>query len=73
MSEKRALTPGGFRPKSKVHEVAPGHVLDASSGRLRELDAGGNVIADFGPVALPESKGRIERGNTKTARPKKGP
>jgi hypothetical protein len=52
MAKKQSLTPGGFRPESEVHQVAPGHVLDASGGRLRELDADGNVVADFGPTPV---------------------
>jgi hypothetical protein len=47
---KKVLTPGGFRTQAQVHEIAPGHVLDSSGGRLRELDAAGNVVADFGPA-----------------------
>ena len=50
MTEKQVLTPGGLRPDSQVHEIAPGHVLDSSGGRLRELDADGHVVAEFGPA-----------------------
>ena len=50
VAKKQVLTPGGFRPQTQVHNIAPGHVLDSSGGRLRELDAAGNVVADFGPV-----------------------
>jgi hypothetical protein len=71
MTEKRALTPGGFRPKSQVHKVAPGHILDASGGRLRELDADGNVIADFGPAPHAKPTGPVIPRNSGTAAPKK--
>jgi hypothetical protein len=71
MAEKRVLTPGGFRPESKVHKIAPGHVLDASGGRLRELDADGNVIADFGPAPAAASVGPGIPGTAGTAAPKK--
>ena len=56
--EKQVLTPGGPRPPSQVHQIAPGHVLDSSGGRLRELDADGNVVADFGPVPTEKHSGR---------------
>ncbi len=56
--EKQVLTPGGPRPPSQVHQIAPGHVLDASGGRLRELDADGHVVADFGPVPTEKHSGR---------------
>ena len=52
VTKKQSLTPGGFRPESEVHKIAPGNVLDASGGRLRELDADGNVVADFGPAPV---------------------
>jgi hypothetical protein len=56
--KNQVLTPGGPRPPSQVHEIAPGHVLDSSGGRLRELDANGNVVADFGPVPTEKGSGR---------------
>lgn len=56
--ENQVLTPGGPRPASQVHQIAPGHVLDASGGRLRELDANGNVVADFGPAPTEKQSGR---------------
>jgi hypothetical protein len=52
VTRKQSLTPGGFRPESQVHKIAPGNVLDASGGRLRELDSDGNVVADFGPAPV---------------------
>src|SRR5207249_6834550 len=50
MTEDVVLTPGGFRPKSLVRLVEPGHVLDASSGTLRLLHPSGKVVADFGEI-----------------------
>ena len=49
MAEKMVITPAGPRPASEVHALPPGHVLDASEGRLRERDASGKVVRDFGP------------------------
>src|ERR1051326_7491163 len=65
---KKVLTPGGYRPESQVHKIAPGHVLDSSGGRLRELDAEGNVVADFGPA--PGGRARKGQACPHTRRPK---
>ena len=48
LSDPSVITPGGPRPQSAVHEVPPGHVIDGEDGRLRERDAGGRVVADYG-------------------------
>ncbi|MCW3465733.1 hypothetical protein [Chitinophaga nivalis] len=46
-----ALTPGGWRPKSNVHRLAPGQYLDASNGRLRTRDrATRQVVSDYGLI-----------------------
>jgi hypothetical protein len=49
------VTPGGARPRSLVHHVAPEHVLDEGGGRLRMLDAAGAVKLDLD--ALPRRPG----------------
>jgi hypothetical protein len=69
MTEKPVLTPGGLRPESEVHKIAPGHVLDASGGRLRELDADGNIIADYGPMTPEKAKGLTQPGSAPTTEP----
>ena len=48
--EDMVLTPGGLRPKSRVHLIEPGHILDETGGRLRKLDPSGQVVADFGTI-----------------------
>jgi hypothetical protein len=52
------ITPGGVRPKARVHKIEPGTVLDASGGRHRMLHHDTQeVLADFGVVeALPEGE-----------------
>src|SRR5262245_36934737 len=51
MPEKLVITPGGYRPQSKVHRIERGHVLEQSDGHLRAVDAKtGKLIKDFGPV-----------------------
>lgn len=50
MAEDDVLTPGGYRPRSLVHKVEPGHKLDAAEGRLRTLTASGQVVAEHGEI-----------------------
>jgi hypothetical protein len=44
------LTPGGYRHRSLVHHIEPGHFLDLASGSVRKMDASGREVADFGPL-----------------------
>src|SRR5262249_41369220 len=46
------ITPGGFRQRSLVYQVEPGHSLDSSDNRLRKLDPAGVLVQDFGEFAL---------------------
>lgn len=50
MSDELVLTPGGFRPRSLVHKIEPGHYLDTSTGRFRQHDRTGKLVADHGPM-----------------------
>jgi acylphosphatase len=51
MAEELVLTPGGYRPKSLVQHVEPGHVLRMSeTGNLQKVDRVGKVVADFGKL-----------------------
>jgi hypothetical protein len=50
MAEELVLTPGGLRPKSQVHKVEPGMVLNASRGALRLLHPSGRVVTELRPV-----------------------
>lgn len=53
--EELVLTPGGRRPKSKVHQVPPGHHIDGSGGRLKIVHtASGEIIADLGEMSPEE-------------------
>jgi hypothetical protein len=46
------LTPGGWRPKSTVHRIEPGHHLSGKDGRLRKIHtASGKSVADFGELS----------------------
>jgi hypothetical protein len=49
--EELVLTPGGWRPKSKVYYVEPGYHIDGEGGRLKIVHtATGKVIADLGEI-----------------------
>src|SRR4051794_25650223 len=50
-SEELVLTPGGYRPKSLVHVIAPGDSLRITDEGVQEIDPSGNVVADFGPLS----------------------
>jgi hypothetical protein len=52
-------TPGGFLPADRVHRVEPGHVIDHSGGRSRQLDPDGRVVADYGELAEPTGRGPL--------------
>jgi hypothetical protein len=44
------LTPGGYRHKSLVHRVAPGHAVTHLAGKSRTLDLSTNVVTDVAPA-----------------------
>jgi hypothetical protein len=46
------ITPGGFRPRSLVYHVEPGHSLDGSDNRIRKFDPAGKLVQDFGEFVL---------------------
>ena len=50
MANDLVLTPGGFRPRSAVHLVEPGHSISAAEGMLRILRPGGEVAAEIGQL-----------------------
>jgi hypothetical protein len=50
MADDYVLTPGGLRPRELVAPVEPGATIDGNSGRLRKLDASGQVLQDFGAI-----------------------
>jgi hypothetical protein len=51
--EDLVLTPGGYRPASQVHEIAPDHTLRVTDESIQELDPSGEVVAEY--PAVPES------------------
>jgi hypothetical protein len=68
------LTPGGWRPKSKVFRVEPGHHIDAEGGRLRVIHtATGKVVRDFGEIPKPESTKKTDTSTPRSRKKKKKP
>jgi hypothetical protein len=54
--DELVLTPGGWRPKSKVHHVGPGQHVDVEDGRLKIIDtATGKIIEDLGEIQETET------------------
>jgi hypothetical protein len=51
MTDGIVITPGGARPKSRVHLIEPGYILDGSGDRLRKIDSSGRVVTEFGRIA----------------------
>jgi hypothetical protein len=51
-SAELVLTPGGYRHKSLVHPVEPGHHLDQATGNIRKMHISGREVADFGAVPI---------------------
>jgi len=53
LQDDLVLIPGGYRPRSMVHRVEPGTVLDGTGGILRNVDSSGRVLAELGEVPPP--------------------
>jgi hypothetical protein len=56
MAEELVLTPGGYRLKSLVNKIEPGHALRLAEGRLLEIHPSGKILNDFGRIP-PRSAG----------------
>lgn len=55
-NEEMVLTPGGWRPKSTVHRIEPGHHLSRKGGRFQKIHtASGKVVADYGEISVEPS------------------
>ncbi len=47
--DELVLTPGGYRPKSKAHEIKPGESLRTTKeGHLQKIGPSGEVLEDYG-------------------------
>src|SRR5271163_4459477 len=48
------LTPGGRRPRSRVHQLEPGQHVSLKGGRMRIIEtASGTVVKDLGEAGKP--------------------
>lgn len=72
MKEELVLTPGGFRPKSQVKMIEPGHVLRVTGGNLQKIQRQtGKVAADFGQLPYrPENEPNLPKNVFVPAPPK---
>ena len=65
--DELVLTPGGWRPKSQVHFVEPGHHISGAGGRVKIIHTeSGKTIKDLG--VLP--KARLAKGGKPVMRVK---
>jgi hypothetical protein len=56
IDDPMVLTPGGYRRKSTIHRIEPGHHLEMKDGRFRKIHTlSGNVVKDYGAM-VPEKK-----------------
>ena len=63
----QVLTPGGWRPKSKVHRVEPGQVVSLAGGRLKIVHAeSGKVVRDLGAIPKPPRRKAAKAKSAKT-------
>jgi hypothetical protein len=50
-TDELVLTPGGYRPESKVHEVKPGESIRMTNeGHLQKISPSGEVLVDYGVI-----------------------
>ena len=48
-TDNLVLTPGGYRPESKAHEIKPGESLRMTKeGHLQKIGPSGEVLEDYG-------------------------
>jgi hypothetical protein len=67
MADEYVITPGGFRPKGRVHMIEPGYLVSGEGGRLRKVHFLGGVVADLGPlIPRPEKEPLMPRNVTRT-------
>ena len=56
-NDDNVLTPGGWRPKSQVHLIEPGHHVSGEGGILKKIHTqSGKVIREFGGIPIKKSK-----------------
>lgn len=65
------LTPGGWRPKSKVFKVAHGNHVEVQDGRLKVIHtATGKVVVDLDEVPTSDADNSKQGGSEASSRGK---
>lgn len=73
VSPDDVLTPGGWRPKSDVHELTPDQVVNVENGRLTIIDKKSRtLIRDLGPIT-PTKQTTRKNGLARTSSVETGP
>ena len=73
MADDLVLTPGGLRPRSQVHLIESGAVIDGTDGRLRKLGPSSEMLADFGVLQRHIADMPLQPGNVAHPEPKATP
>jgi hypothetical protein len=60
-------TPGGYRNKSMVHPIEPGHYLELADGNIKKMQISGREVLNFGPLRLRPSLEPLMPGNVSQA------
>ena len=68
-NDEMVLTPGGWRPKSKVHYIETGHHISGKGGGIKKINSQtGGIIEDFGApddIKRVMAEGRINKAKKK--------
>jgi hypothetical protein len=62
-ADEHVLTPGGFRLRSLVHFIEPGHLLDLAGGNIRKIHISGREVTNFGPLRIRPGAEPLMPGN----------
>jgi hypothetical protein len=63
VNEELVLTPGGFRPKSLVHLIEPGHTLRIKDSLIQKVHRSGNIVEVYLEIAYRSGKEPLMPGN----------
>jgi hypothetical protein len=70
VADDLVLTPGGYRPKSVVQALEPGHRVSGANGRLRVLKPDGSVVTDLGPLPVRPGDAPLQPANVSVPKEK---
>ena len=66
MNEELVLTPGGYRPKSRVHLIESGHIARVTDDRIQTVDSSGKVLAELESIKSESHMKRVSKVTEKT-------